>query len=111
MQHSRRIQLQLELDQLIPVPDDDLERAAELLENFTTHWERLDGDPESQHELVKLIVERAYVEDEKVVAMTLRSNYHLVLGHKANGQLFMKLTHYTPTGATGMGHSRVKLWW
>lgn len=85
---ERRIHLQLELDQLIPVPDDDLERAAELLENFTSHWERLNGDPESQHELVKLIVERAYVEDEKVVAMTLRSNYHLVLGHKANGPTF-----------------------
>ena len=31
--------------------------------NFTSHWERLNGDPESQHELVKLIVERAYIEE------------------------------------------------
>jgi hypothetical protein len=36
-------------------------------------------------ELMKLIVERVYIDGEEVVAMTLRSNYHLVLGHNANG--------------------------
>ena len=56
-----------------------------MLNNFKTHWERLEGDEEARHDLVKLIVERVYVEDEKVVAMTLRSNYHLVLNHKTNG--------------------------
>ncbi len=49
------------------------------------HWERLEGDEDARHELVKLIVERVYVRDEQVVAMTLRSNYHLVLNHKTNG--------------------------
>ena len=44
-----------------------------------------DGDEEGRHELVKLIVEKVYVQDDKVVAMTLRSNYHLVLNHKTNG--------------------------
>ncbi len=33
---------------------------------------------------MKLILERVYVLDDKVVAMTLRSNYHLVLNHKTN---------------------------
>lgn len=66
---------------MTPVADDDLERAADMLENFAAHWKEREGDPEAQHELVKLIVEKVYVRDEEVVAMTLRSNYHLVLGH------------------------------
>lgn len=81
---QQRIKLQMELEQMTPVPDDELEQAADLLSNFKFHWERLEGDEEGQHELVKLIVERVYVQDENVVAMTLRSNYHLVLNHKTN---------------------------
>jgi hypothetical protein len=69
--------------------------------NFTSHWERLNGDPESQHELVKLIVERAYIEDEKLVAMTLLSNYHLVLGHKANGPTFHEVDPLYAHGSDG----------
>jgi hypothetical protein len=45
----------------------------------------LKDDPEGQRELIKLVVERVYVDGEDVVAMTLRSNYHLVLGHNING--------------------------
>lgn len=82
---QQRIKLQLELEQLSPVPENELEQAADMLENFQGHWERLEGDEESRHELIKLLVERVYVEDERVVAMTLRSNYHLVLGHNVNG--------------------------
>jgi site-specific DNA recombinase len=81
---QQRIKLQMELEQLTPVPDDELEQAADLLANFKLHWERLEGDEELRHDLVKLIVERVYVQDDKVVAMTLRSNYHLVLNHKTN---------------------------
>ena len=73
------------------MPDDDLEQAADLLQNFKSHWERLEGDEDSRHELVKLIVERVYVRDKQVVAMTLRSNYHLVLGHKANGPTYLEV--------------------
>jgi hypothetical protein len=81
---ENRLRLQLELEQLTPVPDDELEQALDLLENFQTHWKRLEGDEEGRHELVKLIVERGYVEDDRVVAMTLHFNYHMVLGHKIN---------------------------
>ena len=70
---------------MTPVTDDELAQAADLLTNFKSHWERLEGDEEARHELVKLIVERVYVHDDRVVAMTPRSNYHLVLNHKANG--------------------------
>ncbi len=82
---ENRIKLQLELEQLTPVNDDDLAQAADLLDNFPSHWERLKDDAEGRQELIKLIVERVYVNDKQIVAMTLRSNYHLVLGHKVNG--------------------------
>jgi site-specific DNA recombinase len=82
---EQRLKLQQELEQLIPIPDDDLEQAVDLLDQFSTHWENLKDDPEAQRDLIKLIVERVYIDGEDVVAMTLRSNYHLVLGHNANG--------------------------
>ena len=83
-----RLNLQMELENLTPVPNDELERAADILRNFSSHWERLEGDEEGRHELIKLIVERAYVKDDDLVAITLRSNYHLVLGHKTNGPTY-----------------------
>lgn len=79
-----RVQLQQELEQLKPIPDDDLERAADMLANFQHYWEGCNDDPEAQHNLIKLIVDRVYVEDENVVAMTLKADYHVVLGHNAN---------------------------
>ena len=78
---SKRLQLQQELEKLTPVPQDDLERAADLLANFREHWEACGSDTEAQHRLIKLIVERVYVQGEAVVAMTLCADYHIVLGH------------------------------
>jgi site-specific DNA recombinase len=94
---DKRVQLQQELEQLTPVADDDLQRAVDMLENFKEHWEAREGDPEAQHELVRLIVERVYVRDDQVVAMTLRSNYHLVLGHNVNGPTEMSVDPFVYT--------------
>ncbi len=106
------IEVGIELEQLRPVPDDELQQEADMLRNFRSRWERLDEDEEARHELVKLIVERVHVRDEKVVGMTLRSNYHLVLNQKKMGQPKIRLAHLlSGAGATGMGHSRVYLWW
>jgi hypothetical protein len=82
---EKRIQLQQELEQYTPIPEDDLERAADLLKNFKTHWEACGDDVEAQARPMKLIVKRVYILDEEIVAMTLRSDYHVVLGHKLNG--------------------------
>jgi hypothetical protein len=82
---EKRLKLQQELEGLTPIPEDDLERAADLLVNFREHWKACADDTEAQHKLVKLIVKRVYVSGEEVVAMTLRSDYHIVLGHKLNG--------------------------
>ena len=99
---QQRVKLQLELEQLTPVPLNDLEQAADLLENFRLHWEKLEGKPEAQHELIKLIVERVYVRDEKVMAMTLRSNYHLVLGHNVNGPTYHQVDPLYSYGSDGV---------
>ena len=48
------------------------------------HWAACQGNVERQNELIKRIVERVYVQDEMVVAMTLKSDYHLVVTHKMN---------------------------
>lgn len=53
-----------------------------------------EGDTEAQHELVKLIVERIYVNDERIVATTLRSNYHIVLGHNVNGPTQVEIDQF-----------------
>ncbi len=101
---ERRIKLQLELEQLKPVEDDDLEQAANLLNNFKYHWERLEGDHEARHELVKLVVERIYVSDKQVKAMTLCSNYHLVLGHKTNEPTYKEVDPFLyQSGSDGLG--------
>lgn len=81
---EERVKLQQELEQLTPIPEDDLERAADILQNFAKYWANCGDDPEAQHRLIKLIIERVYVQDEEVVAMTLKADYHVVLGHKAN---------------------------
>ncbi len=87
---EKRLKLQQELEQLTPVQD-ELDTAADVLGNFQTHWNDCQGDVEKQHQLVKLIIERVYVEDDVVVAITLKSNYHVVLGHKANEPTFMEV--------------------
>jgi site-specific DNA recombinase len=81
---EKRVQLQQQLEQLTPIPDDDLAKAADMLTNFSKYWEACKSDVEQQHRLIKLIVERVYVEGKVVVAMTLKADYHIVLGHKQN---------------------------
>ena len=87
---EKRLRLQHELEQLTPVQD-ELETAADLLENFSAYWDECQGDIEKQHELMKLILERVYVEDDMVVAITLKADYHIVLGHKTNEPTFMEV--------------------
>jgi hypothetical protein len=71
--------------------------------NFREHWEACADDTEAQHKLVKLIVKRVYVSGEEVVAMTLRSDYHIVLGHKLNGPTEVPVDPYVYTSGSD-GH-------
>lgn len=71
---EKRVQLQQELETLTPIPEDDLERAADMLENFGKYWNACKGNAEEQHRLLKLIVERIYVKDNQVAALTLKAD-------------------------------------
>jgi hypothetical protein len=64
---------------------DDPTVLPEVNSGLLSHQNRMDELFGPDSELMKLIVERVYIDGEEVVAMTLRSNYHLVLGHNANG--------------------------
>ena len=84
---EKRVRLQQALEELTPIPEDDLARAADMLENFVKHWKACNGDPEAQHRLIAVIVERVYVEEGRVVALTLKADYHIVLGQNKNGSM------------------------
>ncbi len=106
-----RIKLQIELEQLNPIPENDLEQAADLLENFKYHWNRLEGDEEGRSELVKLIVDRIYVSDCQVKVITLRSNYHLVLGHNINGPTPVEVDPFLYQSGSDGGRSLTCITW
>lgn len=65
---------------LIPIADDELEVAADMLRNFAAHWDATNGDRKAQQKLLQLIVGRVWVKGEQVLAMSLRPNYHVTLG-------------------------------
>ena len=77
---EERVKLQQELEQLTPMADDDLEVAADLLQNFAAHWEAASGDLKEQQRLLQLIVARVWVRGDSVVALSLRPNYHVTVG-------------------------------
>jgi hypothetical protein len=107
---EQRLKLQQELEQLTPIPDDDLEQAANLLENFGTHWERLEVDPRAQRDLVKLIVlQRVYIDGHTVRAMTLSSDYHLVLGNNANGPTEFSVDPFVYTSGSDGTRARTRI--
>jgi hypothetical protein len=97
----------MELEQLTPVPENDLDQAADLLENFEFHWQRLEGDHEGQRELVKLIVDKIYVSNGQVKVVTLRSNYHLILGHNINGPTPIEVSLLSSHSQNSVGESPV----
>ena len=61
---EQRLRLQMEMGQMTPVPDDELQRAADILEYFGDCWDNLKDDPNSRYELVKLVVERINIDED-----------------------------------------------
>jgi site-specific DNA recombinase len=53
---EERVKLQQELEKFTPIPDDELEVAADMISNFSTHWSALEGDRKAQRELIQMIV-------------------------------------------------------
>lgn len=76
---EKREQLQQELEKLSPIPDDALERAADLIENFTSRWKEIEDDRDAQKELIHLIVSKVWVRDDRVTIILVRPNFHFDL--------------------------------
>lgn len=74
---GKRQKLQQELEQLKPIPTDELERAAEIIADFSTHWDKLGDDRKKQAELIQLIVRRVWVADNQVVGISLRPDFYI----------------------------------
>jgi hypothetical protein len=64
---EQRLRLQQETEQLTPVPDDELQWTADMLENFGNYWENLEGDENGRQEMVQLIVKHVYMDEDAVV--------------------------------------------
>jgi hypothetical protein len=87
---EKRLRLQQELERLTPA-NDDLEKAVDLLENFKALYEACGDDVEGQADLIKLIVDRVYVHNRRVSAITLKADYHVVLGQDGETPHFIEL--------------------
>lgn len=74
---QKRLGLQQELEQLKPMPFDELEVAADILQNFDKHWEKAADNPEEQQRLMHLIFEHIGIKNNAVVSVCLRPNYHV----------------------------------
>ncbi len=78
---AKRKELQAEIDHLKPllnVPE-ELEQAADILNNFDKHWATCQGDPNRQNELLRMILNRVYVIDRDSVLLEFMSNYRMFI--------------------------------
>ncbi|MEP7288694.1 MAG: hypothetical protein ABI947_23325 [Chloroflexota bacterium] len=55
---------------------------------------RCGNDVALEHKLVKLIVDRVYVNEGQVVPMRLKADYHIVLGQNGKGTTSMEIVPY-----------------
>ena len=99
---EQRLKLQYQLEQLTPVPQEDLEDAANMLGAFDNQLATLNGDLEGQGKLIGNIVERIYVQDKSIAAMTLKSNCHLVLGHNVKEPTSVEIDPFYTSGNDGI---------
>jgi len=77
---EKRLALQVELEQLTPIPDEDLDYAAEVLDHFEERWEAAEDDSEAQEFLLKLLLVRVWAKDGQIVSLCLRPDFHITAG-------------------------------
>ena len=77
---EERIKLQQQLEELTPIPDDDLEKAANILNNFEQHWKSIAHDKQAQEKLIKMVVARVWVKDDDVMSLSLHPHFHVAIG-------------------------------
>lgn len=98
---EKRLMLQRELENLTPIPDDDLEYAADFLDNFAVYYDACAGDIEKQNKLLDTIINRVYVQDKIVVAIELKADMYIVTG-KEGIEIRYENTGVTKVGAKGL---------
>jgi site-specific DNA recombinase len=79
---EKRNQLQQAVESLQPATSSDLMEAANLLQNFTAHWQSCSDVAEAaaaQKQLLAKIVDRVFVYNHQVVAIALHGDYKIVL--------------------------------
>ena len=79
---EKRRELQDALDALTPIPQDELEKAAQMLANFRQQWEEANG--ELRKKLIHRVVEKAWVQGDAIVAVTLYPSYHVLVATQDN---------------------------
>ncbi len=75
-------QLRREMDSLRPVDYDELMEAADLIKHFSTYWQKcetVDQPEEARKQLLAKIVDRVFVYDQKVIAITLYGDFSIIL--------------------------------
>ena len=75
-------QVRREMEALRPVDYDELMEAADLIEHFSTYWDKcatIDKPEEARKQLLAKIVDRVFVYDHKVIAITLYGDFSVVL--------------------------------
>jgi hypothetical protein len=80
---EKRNQFHREIESLRPVDYDDLIEAADLLEIFASYWEAcatVENPDEARKQLLAKIVDRIFIYNDAVIAISLYGNYSVVLG-------------------------------
>jgi hypothetical protein len=80
---EKRQQLQREIESLRPVDYDELVEAADLLEHFRTYWDHcaeVEHVAQARQQLLGKIVERVFVDGDRVLAVVIHGDFAIVLG-------------------------------
>jgi len=79
---QKRREIEAELAALRPVQYDDLMEAADLIRKFRAYWEKcseFDEPMKAQRQLLAKIVDRVFIYDDSVIAISLHGDYGIVL--------------------------------
>lgn len=77
---KERRHVQDEIDALAPLlsVSQELEQAADILNNFEYHWGLCGGDIEAQHQLLTLVLKKVFVSEGEVLGIMLTPDYNFV---------------------------------
>ena len=68
------------LEQMIPIPDEELDFAGDLLTNFQEYWDRAQDNLREQERLFNLMLARIWADVGQITQLHLRPNLHVAAG-------------------------------